>query len=94
MTRVWYFGQDGQTFALELLRGGVMELVEQLDKAAFPGLSGSKSEEQLIRFRDPYLNRRKRVWTELKNVPSTTRDFETRLSAFERDLRYLEQLGR
>jgi hypothetical protein len=91
-TRVRRFGQDGQTFPLERFVGGVRNLIEDLDKAAFTSVAGPKSDEQLLQFREPYLNRRRQVWDQLKSIPSADRDLENRRRSFEQNLQYLERL--
>jgi hypothetical protein len=91
-TRLRRFGQDGQTFRLEPFRGSVSELIVQFDRA-IAGAVTSKTQDQLLRFRDPYLTRRTRVWEELQKLPTTNPDIGNYVRAVERDLRYLQELG-
>lgn len=91
-TRVRHFGQDGQTFRLEPFRGTPGEWVDQLREAAYPATIGGMSDEQLLQFRRSYLDRRRRVWSELETIPRTDRDIANFVRAFEDSFRRLEQL--
>jgi hypothetical protein len=93
-TRVRRFGQDGQTFRLEAFRGTHGEWVDQLREAAYPATIGGMSDEELLRFRSSYLERRRRVRKELENIPRTDREIVNFVRAFEDSFRRLEQLRR
>ena len=70
-TRVRRFGRDGQTIALEPFRGIPDEWVEQLDQV-WAGLA-MRNQDDNRKFRDPYLNRVRRVWAERDKVPERHR---------------------
>ena len=70
-TRVRGFGRDGQTIALEPFRGTPDEWVDQLDRV-WGGLA-MRGEDTTRKFRDPYLNRVRRVWAERDKVPERHR---------------------
>ena len=70
-TRVHRFGRDGQTVALEPFRGTPDEWVEQL-KQVYRG-EAMRNEDDNRKFRDPYLNRVRRVWAEREKVPERHR---------------------
>ena len=91
--RVHGFQQDGQTFALEPFRGTPDEWIEQLrhvgDGRAFP-----RGEDDNRKFRDPYLNRLRRVWAERDKVPERHRVRPGFFWAVEEEVRALEALQR
>jgi hypothetical protein len=68
-TRVRHFGEDGKDIALEPFGGTPREWVLHLDHAAYPRTIGRTSEAQLAPFRRPYLNRIRRVWSEVRKLP-------------------------
>jgi hypothetical protein len=65
--RVRGLTQNGQTFKLGLFRGSADERVKQLG-AVSDGLAG-RSDTTSMQFRQPYLNRARRVWAEKDNLP-------------------------
>ena len=82
--------QDGQTFFLEPFRGSPGEWVEQLGKA-LEGAAASISAEQLLQFRVPYLNRRKRLWAERNKVPQEHQKVGQFFWHVERGIKLLEE---
>src|SRR5262249_17549976 len=68
-TRVRGFGQEGQTLTLDQFRGSPEEWVTQLSQAVYPPTLGRAAENQILRFREPYLRRRFRVKAELEKLP-------------------------
>ena len=70
-TRVRGLTQDGQTYFLEPFRGTPEEWVKQdhLLQVAL-GFAAPISDEQMLGFREPYLNRLRRVWAEREKLPN------------------------
>jgi hypothetical protein len=68
-TRVRGFGQDGEDIALERFREAIASWVKQLEHAAYPRIKGRSSEDQVLAFRASYLNRVRRVWSEVRKLP-------------------------
>jgi hypothetical protein len=92
-TRRRRFGQDGQTFDLAPFRGSASDWLAQLRLAAYPSISGRMSEEQMARFVVPYLERRKRIWSELQQLQPGDREVANFTRSFEDSLKRLEQLS-
>jgi hypothetical protein len=88
--RVRGFGGDGQIYFLEPFRGTPEEWVEQLRKAAYPARAGGTSKEQAWQFRDQYLNRMRRVWSERDKVPQRYQKEGQLLWHIERDIKLYE----
>jgi hypothetical protein len=91
--RVRGFSIGIQTSALEPFRGTTKELIQELDRGGTGATFGRTFEDQIKQFRSPYLNRTKRVWAWLQAAPKGTKGEENYIRAFERDLKYLEELG-
>lgn len=88
--RVHGFGGHGQTYFLEPFRGTPEEWVEQLRKAAYPVRLGGTSKEQAWQFRDQYLNRMGRVWSEREKVPPQYQKEGQLFWHVERDIKFYE----
>ena len=88
--RVRGFREDGQTFGLEPFRGTPDEWVEQLDEV-WSGRAFPRDDEQTLKFRDPYLNRVRRVWAERDTVPERQRSRPGFFGFVERAMRFLEE---
>lgn len=89
--RVHGFGQDGQTFFLEPFRGTPEDWAGELREAAYPKKPGSTSEEQLLQFRTPYLNRRQRVWAELLKLPQEKKQVRDLAWSLQESLQFLQE---
>lgn len=85
--RVRRFVRKDTTHALEPFRGTPDELLEQLRKVR--GLPGS--DEQILRFRDAYLNRLMLISAERHKFPLDQRRFEGFFWHVDRELRFLEE---
>ncbi len=90
-TRVRPFGQDGQTLVMEPFRGTAEEWVKEAKSVAW-GASHSRSADPTQQFREPYMNRLRRVRAELQRVPRTSREIETEIRFFEDSYRDMEGL--
>jgi hypothetical protein len=90
-TRVRRFGEDRRDIVLEPFRGTPAEWVQHLDSAVYPGTKGRMSEEQLLPFRVPYLNRVQRVWSELRRLPQDLPDVGKLSRALADDERLLKR---
>jgi len=91
--RVRGFSLGIQSSALEPFQGTTKELIQELGRGGTGATFGRTFDDQMRQFRNPYLNRTKRVWAWLQAVPKETREDENYIRAFERDLKYLEELG-
>ena len=92
-TRVRRFGQDGQTIAMEPFRGSPEEWMKELGRA-LEGAAVSSSEEQVFQFRDPYLNRAKRLWAERHKFPQRYQQPAQFFWHVQREMRILEGAAR
>jgi hypothetical protein len=72
--RVRGLWQNGQTFALSQFRGSPDERVKQLLVPGF-GLAIPGNEEIKAKFREQYLNRLRRLWTEKEKLPQKYESF-------------------
>jgi hypothetical protein len=89
-TRVRGLTQDGQTYFLEPFRGTPEEWVEQLRKV-WVGLATPRSDEQTLKFRDPYLNRVRRLWAEREKLPERLASPGQFFWSLEGVLKFLEE---
>lgn len=84
--RVRGLTQNGQTFALSLFGGAADERVKQLLIPGF-GLAIPGREETKALFREPYLNRLRRIWTEKDSLSKKHESFfyevQRTIKAFE-----------
>ena len=87
--RIRPFGQDGQTFELVPFRGTPPEWLQELRKVDAPQATPI-SDEDLRRFRGPYLNRLQRIVTELNRLPDDVRSM-SRLQLIEAYIRAAER---
>lgn len=71
--RVRQFWRDGHTSVLAPFHGTPDQWAAELGKAWRPRASPS-NDEDLLRFRTPYLNRLQRVWAEREKLPGRFRD--------------------
>lgn len=88
--RVRGLRQDGETFALEPFHGTPEEWVEQLRKV-WVSLATPRSDEQTLRFRDPYLNRVRRLWAEREKLPERFASPGQFFWSLEGALKFLEE---
>ena len=87
--RVRGFQQNGQTFALESFRGTGEQWAEELWRVGRP-MAAPSSDELLLRFREPYLNRLRRVWAERQKLPQRLQSEARIFQLIEGILRLLE----
>jgi hypothetical protein len=88
--RVHRFYQDGETFAMAPFRGTAEEWLEQIAKLDI-GLATSRSDEQSLEFRGPYLNRLRLVWAEREKYAERLRAPGQFFWHVEREIKFLEQ---
>jgi hypothetical protein len=89
-TRQRRFGREGETLALKPFQGTPEQWVEQL-RGVWHGLAFPRSEEDSRQFREPYLNRLRRVWAEREKLPDRHRAIADFFSSVEAELRSLEE---
>ena len=88
--RVRRFGQDGRTYALEPFHGTPPEWLKELERV-YAGRAFSRSDDQSLKFRTPYLTRLKLISAERDKTPAD----EQRVGRFfwhvDRTLKLLEE---
>jgi len=85
------FSRDGETFALRPFTGTPEQRLGQLRKV-WLGIAVSRTDEETLKFREPYLNRLRRVALERERIGSSRpRDVETFLRNLDRELELLDR---
>ena len=87
--RVHNFAQDGQTFAMGRFRGSPDDRIKQLDGIVLGG--AMRDLDLTLKFRDPYVNRTRRLLAERDIFPERYRTERNVFWALESELRRLEQ---
>ncbi len=88
--RVRRFGQDGRTYALERFRGRREEWLEQLHRV-WLGVAVPRDAETTLKFREPYLNRLKRVSAERHKFPPEQQRGGSFFWHVDRELKLLQE---
>jgi hypothetical protein len=92
-TRLRRFGEDGKDLALQQFRGTAVDWVREIDRAAYPRTKGRTSEAQLAPFGANYLNRTRRIWSEVTKLPQHLPEVDRLSRSIEDDLRFYERLA-
>lgn len=88
--RVRGFFQDTQTFALEPFRGTAEEWIDQLRKG-WLGLGSPRGDEQVLKFRNPYLHRLQKIWHERDTLSESFQQPGNFFWSVEGQLKFLEE---
>jgi hypothetical protein len=91
--RIRHFAQNGRTFSMEPFRGTQDQWLKELTKI-YRGVAFPRSDDDTLRFREPYLNRVRRVQAELERLPEPIRAAGRKEMLIDRDIRLLERRPR
>lgn len=91
--RIHAFQQAGESFKLVPFQGSSVEAIAELRTATDPFEGGSVSQRHPSSIRNAYLNRLRRVKTEVERLPRTLADVEHLLWAIDSDIHLLESGG-
>jgi alpha-ketoglutarate-dependent taurine dioxygenase len=91
--RIRRFLPNGHVYVLKAFRGTDAEWLEQLKKAGNPAVY-PMSDEMLLQFRVPYLDRLRRVQAELQRLPNDLQSLARRQMPLYPNLQFLEKGSR